>query len=935
MKRHNGSDWMKKAKLAVVVLALSSCTTDAIAQTRNADSVAAGTLRGTVRDDDGERLAGANVLLLGTTIGASTDLDGDYEIDGVPAGTYDVRVSSMGYESQTMPGVAIAAGRTEKLNVELARQSGGASYTLDDFVVTAERILSTDIAIITERMKAITIGDGISAEQISKSPDGTSSDVLKRVTGLSVVDNKFVFIRGITDRYNSTTLNNVSVSSTDTDTDRKSFTFDIVPASLLANTVVVKTATPDLPGDFSGGLVQVNTLDLPPERVFKLSVSSGYDEGTTGDAMLRSQGSDSDWLATDDGIRSLPESDLSGNDLARELPNTWDTDYHKAPLNGSYGLAYGDQFDLGAADGRHTLGLISALTYKNSYEMAEFVDSPSLGGVETYHFEGTRHKYSVLWSGLMNLTYRPTENHRFSIRTNYVQSAKDQVSFSAGNNEQGGYSERTTIEWDERQLFVTQIGGEHSFGRRDIGIDWKIFGSASEASEPDRKNAEFERDAYGNFALKQNYRTWAELSEKSRGARLDLTYPLGDSSVKAGFYYEHRERDYGVDAYYTDTSTIGSPNWGIRIEPIEEIFDGENYGLKKLTFRTMTTFTGEYGAQHDLDCYYAMTNHPFSLWGQPFRVAGGARVEHSKQSVDTQVAIDDPTPLTTVLEKTDALPSINLTYMPTERTNVRLAYAQSVNRPELREMANVLYYDLDNSQNVLGNPDLRRAVIGNYDVRFEFFPSAGEVLALSYFYKNIDDAIEERLIPSPDRYVRTWFNSPKGHNYGWEVEVRKSMGFVSDLMGGFMSGIFGNVTVMGNYTTVESSIEYTHKYTDEGGNIIVEQRTRPMQGQAPWTLNLSVGYTNPDWGTSVSFLYNRIARRLDAVGEERHLDVYEESRDLFDIALTQQLFNLVNLKFTAKNITGADVELTSGPEKATHSLVSHTPSYSLSVGMKF
>ncbi len=922
-------------RLAVFVLALGSCATDALAQSRGDGAVDAGALRGCVRDDDGERLAGANVLLLGTTIGASTDLDGEYEIDGIPEGTYEVRVSAMGYETMITRGVEIRAGEREKLDVELERQSGGASFTLDDFVVTAERVLSTDIAIITERMKAITIGDGISAEQISRSPDGTSSDVLKRVTGLSVVDNKFVFIRGITDRYNSTTLNDVAVSSTDTDTDRKSFTFDIVPASLLANTVVVKTATPDLPGDFSGGLVQVNTLDLPPERVFKVSASGGFDEDTTGGDMLRSLGGDSDWLAVDDGSRSHPGDGLSGNDLARALPNTWDTTTRKAPFNGSYGLAYGDQFDLGQADGRHTLGVISALTYKNSYDSSDFVDSPTLGGVEIYHFEGTKHRYSVLWSGLVNVTYRPTENHSFSVRTNYVQSARDQVSVSGGMSESGDYTTRTTIEWDERELLVTQIGGEHTLGRREVGVDWKVFGSNSEAREPDRKNAEFERDAWGNFALKQNYRTWAELQEMSRGARFDVTYPAGDSSFKAGFYYERREREYGVDAYYTDTSTIGSPNWGILIEPIEEIFDPENYGTKKLTFRTMTTFTGEYDASQDLDCYYAMINHPFSIAGKGLRVAGGARVEHSKQSVESQVAVDDPTPLTTVLEKTDVLPSVNLTYMPTERTNVRLAYAQSVNRPELREMANVLYYDLDNSQNVLGNSNLRRAVIGNYDARLEYFPSAGEVLALSYFYKNIDDAIEERLLPSPDRYVRTWFNSPKGHNYGWELEVRKSLGFVSDLMGGFMNDVFDNVTVMGNYTTVESSIEYTHKYTDEDGNIISEQRTRPMQGQAPWTLNLSVGYSNPEWGTSVSFLYNRIARRLDAVGESRHQDVYEESRDLFDIALTQRLFGFVDAKFTAKNITGADVELTSGPEKATHSLVSHSPSYSLSVGMKF
>ena len=314
---------MSRVRMSAIVLALSLVAAGGGAA--RADD-ATGTLKGTVRDEDnGDRLPGASLLLVGTTTGCSTDLDGEYRIDGIPPGTYEVRVSFMGYETRTVSAVVIEAGETETLDAKLARREGAASYTIDDLVVTADRVLSTDVALITERMKSITIGDGISAERISKSPDGTGSDVLKRVTGLSVLDDKFLYVRGMTDRYSTTWIDGVPTSSTDTDVDRRSFTFDVLPASLLSSAVIVKTATPDLPGDFTGGLVQLNTKDIPTERVLSVSASQGWERDVTGQTMLRTKGGGTDWLGIDDGIRDLPDIPPSGgnyNEIAKALPNT-------------------------------------------------------------------------------------------------------------------------------------------------------------------------------------------------------------------------------------------------------------------------------------------------------------------------------------------------------------------------------------------------------------------------------------------------------------------------------------------------------------------------------------------------------------------------------------------------------------------------------------
>jgi len=909
-----------------------------------------GSLRGTVKDiDSGDRLSGASVLIVGTTIGGSTDLDGDYRIDGIPLGTYKVRFSFMGYVTEAIPAVRIEAGESEKLDVRLRREKGAAaSFTIDDLVVTADRVMSTEVALITERMKAITIGDAISAERISKSPDGSSSDVLKRVTGLSIKDNKFVYVRGITDRYNVTWLDDVTTSSTDTDVDRRSFTFDILPSSLLASAVVVKTATPDLPADFTGGIVRLNTRDIPPGRELKVSVSSSYDETTTGSEFFRTEGGGTDWLGVDDGARELPDFEQSQsnnyNKLARKLPNTWSMREETAPVNGSYSLSYGDRYDLGAEDGNHLVGIVSGVKYSTSYERAEFVESPhDTTGYELYHKEGTKDRYKVVWSGLLNLSYSPNPKHQYSVRALYVRDARDQVSYSEGavsiNSGPGGKS--YTYEWDERTRYSLQLGGDHEFGRGRVSrpkLEWKVFGSKSTASEPDRRQADFQLRADGTHSLGENERAWSDLDEKAGGLRADFTLPVGDTSYKAGAYIEQRRRDYSTDAFYTDASTIRPPNYWIRVAGIDTIFVKENYGARMLTFRTKSSHTGEYEATHRTESYYAMFDHPLRLGRQTVRFAGGARVEHSDQRVEALKREGDEIPVVSGIDATDLFPSASVTYSPLERLNVRLAYFRSVNRPELREMAAIKYHDFNEGVNVQGNPHLKRALVDNYDARIELFPGSDEVLAFSYFYKDIEDAIEMKLIPSSDyNYIRTWFNSPRGTNHGYEVDVTKSLGFLGAPFSGFPRELLEKLTISGNYARVYSAVEYLYewRWQDAEGNWHTgrETRTRPLQGQSPWTLNLALFYKNPESGTSVSVLYNRIARRLYSVSGDPTSDIWQESRDVLDLAFTQKLFSRWEIKLAAKNLLRSDEVKTMGPDKLVHTRETTGTTYSLSIGL--
>jgi hypothetical protein len=886
----------------------------------------AGTLEGQVKDDrTGEVIIGANIRVMGTNLGGTTDLDGKYAIAGLPAGTYSVRIFYGGYAAKVVTGVVVEEEGDARIDIKLeplGDDQGEGATRLEDTYVTAERVRSTYASILSERQKSAVIGDAISADQIARSPDATSGDALKRVTGLSIVDNKFVYVRGVTDRYNTTQLNGVAVTSTDTDVDKKSFSFDLVPASLLANTVVIKSATPNLPGDFSGGLVQLNTLDFPSRRVVAAKVGVGGNEIATGKEKLLAATGSRDWLGKDDGTRARPGG-VEGNELAKALPNNWAMGTENTPVNGELGFALGDRFGLG--DERE-VGYVGSLIYKAGYETEEYEQDPApYFNARTEN--GVRYKSRVLWGGLFNLNFKPWRSHKLSFRNNYNRSAEEKLARAEGDLRGEGKTEpeqEQTIEWDERWLYLGQFDGEHEWeGLGNFGLEWQAHYNESEAKEPDRKIVRYAPDGRGNMLMRENHRSWSELAETGRGLRVDATQPFGDVKIRAGYLQSKRERDFFIE----DWTTVGPTNrrkLAMLALPIEEIFAPENYGGDEFQFEGSSDFTGEYDASHDLSAYYGMLDLPFALAGQHMRITGGARVEDSDQVVNSLPDKSATEPVVAQVDETDVLPSVNFTYRMTGNANIRLGAYKSVNRPEFREMAPVKYFDYDDERNVIGNPNLDRAEITNYDVRTEWFPDIGEVISGSFFYKRFTNAIEEELIPAPDRYVQTWFNSDKAVNWGFELEARKSLGILWDYMDNFIAGV--------NYTWVESKVDYEDSRTiDNDGNTVTETRQRPMQGQAPWLLNLSLMYTEPTIGFNINFLFNKFGRRLDSVGETRDEDVYEESRGVLDVAITQQITDWSKLKFSARDITAEDEVYTVGNGTALHERRNAGTSYSITL----
>jgi len=882
----------------------------------------AGELYGTILDEkSGQELIGANVLIVGGNKGASTDLDGRYRITDVAPGLYEVRFTFMGYSSVTITDVRISSEKPVKLDIGLV--SDAQAFEIEDIVVSADRVLSTNLAILAERRKAATIGDAISADQISRSPDATSGDALRRVTGLTVVDNKYVSVRGVTDRYNGTTLNGVSVTSTDTEVDKKSFSYDLIPSNLLSSTVVVKTATPDMPGDFSGGLVKVNTLEFPTERTIKVSASSSWHDATTGKDFYGSLAAgDRDWLGFGLDSRDKPAA-LEGNELAHALDNNWGFEQRTAPSNQSISLSMGDRWPL--AGGKQELGFLGAFSYKNGYKTHRFHEGPTTlypdgsHHYDGYEYTGDRYVYSVLWGGLVDLNYKFRGHHKLSLKNNFNRSAKEDVIFADGredaNQEPASY---TYTGWNERWLYLGQLGGEHKF--ESLGsqeLEWSFHYSTTTADQPDRKFAAYkgrEDEPEAPWAEYENYRSWNHLDETSRGLKLDWTVPWRQSNFKWGLFSDLREREFWADAYSAEPHPGAWQIYEKRILPIDQIFAPENFGDENTQWVLLeySARTGEYTGKQELLAYYGMIDTDFRLMGQDLRLVTGLRVEDSNQVVET-LSGESGVIKTSSIDKTDVLPSMNLTWIVNESVNVRAAASQSVSRPEFREMSNVSFLDVVRFQNVRGNPDLERALVHNYDLRFEYFPDVGEVAAISFFYKSFEGAIEEQLFTDASRPVRTWFNSPAGTNKGYEIELRKSLSMLSDLPGlGVASGLLDRLSIMANYTNVVSEIEYELYYVADDSTYTFR---RPMQGQSPWSANMGILFNHEKWGTSINLLYNKFGRRLDLVGrnhKQRTDWYYEEPRDLIDLSVSQRIIKGVKFKFSTQNLGNKDVIYTKG-----------------------
>ncbi|MBK7673103.1 MAG: TonB-dependent receptor [bacterium] len=904
-------------------------------------------LKGMVRDlDSKSELIGADVVLLGTDHRTATDIKGRFEFPDLLPGTYELRATYTGYNPRTITNVRVVPGPAAEIMVEL---EGTRAYETDEMVVSGTRVLSTDSALMLSRQQAGVIGDAISAAQISRSPDGNSGDALKRVPGLTVNDGKYVFVRGIGDRYNVTEVNGVQMSGTNVDRDRKSFNFDMVPANLLSNITVIKQATPDLPGDFSGGLVRISTLEFPEGPTTAAGYTIGAISGATGSTLQYDAiRGDTDWLGIDDGGRDFPDAlrdstvtyqnlSLRNPYLARALPNRWTTEGRPAPPRMSFNLSHGNKVRLLGVD----VGFMGAASYGDKADI-EDENEVRIGG-NSIIAGGTTHHTQTTLGGLANIFLR-WGRQRIGFTNLYNRTTDSQITFMSGKDQKT--FEWRTMSWHERYQFVDKIDGSHHLPGPGGGfeLDWQVSYGESHATEPDRRYLAYNLD-FEPKAMDENMRTWTWLDETRRGHGVDLAWsPTNDDlarehnlEIKAGFKRDQRSRTFDSESWYTLRSQSNRFDGALAFLPPDSIFRPENYNEvsdprrgTKWEFVQDTVLSGTYVGNHEIDAWYAMVDLPFSVRQEVMRLTGGARVEDSDQVVySVQNKLFPDVQDTSRIDKRDVLPSVALTWMYDEDTNFRVGYYKSVNRPEFRELAPVLRRDYRTFENQRGNPNLKRARIHNYDVRLEHFPAPGQVLAASAFYKRMSDAIEDTLLTAEaERPTATFTSTPEARNWGFEVEVVRKLDRFA---------VTRHLTFSANYTRVWSEVIFDNPRTLD----VVEQDKRQLQGQAPWSVNLALQWENPKTHTNLGILANRVGRRLDKLSENMFDYVYLEPRTRLDLVGTQQLpksLKSLKLKLAVTDILAKPTIKTSSTETGeqyTYSDVSESTSYSLSVSGKF
>ena len=899
----------------------------------------------------GGALPEAIIRLDGVNKGAASDMDGYYMIEGLSAGEYTLKATYIGYIGQSIK-VSLKSG--ELLTVDLILKPEGT--TTDTVTVEAERSTNNEAALLLRQQKSDKITDGISEQQIKRAPDAVASEVLKRIIGVNIVNDKFVFVRGTSERYNNTTLNGVLLPSTDPD--KKAFSFDIFPSTLLDNIVVSKSFTADQPGNYSGGLVQLQTKDFPDKLTINFSSAAGINTETTfKDGFLTYQAGQTKWLffnsGLDDGNRSLPSGipdiPISGlNNYGKLFRENWSQNKIKAPLNGGFNLSIGHKLNI--LD--NPLGFIFGYSYRNSFsnktiERNEFISDTT----QIIKFRGQSSEYSVNNGGILNLSYKVGDNTRLSFKNTFSITSEDETEYlegwrilvyTIGDEDRKLYRTQFT----ERKLLSSMLSGNHFIKfLRNMSFNWKASYSESTRNEPDLKRAYYRKDFNSDDPYivpittipnpNVGNRFFSRLLDINRNIAFDAELDFIKlrkkdpvSKLKFGGFVLGSDRSFRARSF-DPFLRIGA--FVDLTQPLDVLYSRENIDSMKINYREVTSASDSYNANENLYATYLSFDVPLSK----LRIVAGLRFEYSEQKLRgyDRTSPIVPIPIDVYLKTNDYLPAINFIYTLSDKINIRASFSQTVSRPELRELAPFGFVDYVTDGDFAGNPKLESSHIQNYDLRFEAYPNAGEILALSLFYKNFERPIERVIVPTINAPVPsyTFANAEKGAvNYGIELEARKNLGFINKIL--------KNFSLNANLTFVSSKVNL------EGTSSAANELERRMQGQAPYTLNLGLYYDNFDIGTSINLSFNRSGDKIAEVGRVGFQNVIEEGRSLLDFSATQRLFRNFELKFTAKDILNQDQVFTQNVKKdaTSEELVERVvrrfktgSSYTFSVGYKF
>lgn len=925
---------LKRTALTVLVLFLSIAS---YAQT--------GKISGVVSDKKtGETLIGVSVKIAGTNKGISTDVDGRYAITALASGKYTLQVSYVGYSTKEISDVDVTGGKAVTLNVILEESS---AQKLNDVVIRATFKQESVNSLYAKQKNSAVISDGVSSDQIKKSPDRNTSDVLKRVSGATVQDNKFVVIRGLSDRYNNATLDGSSLPSTEPN--RKAFSFDIVPSNLVDNLIISKTATPDLPADFTGGAIQISTKDIPENNFISFGVGAGYNTESTFKDFKSGARNVTDYFGFDNGNKALPNNFPSRTRISagltsteqisamRSLSQDWKIYNNTALPTQNY------QFTLGRVkefkESTNKFGALFSVTYRN----AQTINNDVIRDYVNYDYRDNIYRFSTSIGAIANFAYTYGKS-KITFKNIYNRAYDDSYLTRDGfNSDRGRDIKFFAFDLMQKQLFKSTVEGNHALGENNSKFNWSLSYANIINDQPDQKKISYQRNpadagtadylytASTGTLSKENSRLFSKLNEDNFSGGVNYTLPLKMFSqlatFKTGLSSIYRDRTF--DARFVGfRANPGAPDAAlISQRPLSTLYgiDAINSGAYSLD--DISADADSYNAHSLTNAGYLMLDNKF---GEKSRLVWGVRVEQFNVVLDAKV----PSPQTSVNDNyVDVLPSANYTYSLTPKINLRASYYRTLARPEFRELSSAAIYDYELLALQQGNPNLKEAKIDNADLRFEFFPEAGQILSVSGFYKKFHNAIESYNQDAGSTRIITYINSDKVDVYGVEFEFRKSLDFISK------TDFLKKTTFYTNLSLIKS------KVVTANTGINLKQTDRPMVGQAPYIINAGLQHNFLNDKLSFNALYNRVGRRLIVAGGVLFPEIWEVPRDVIDLQLAMKVLkNKGELKFNAgdilnnRNTQYYDIDLNKNYNRASDETISsYKPgsNYSLSFSYTF
>lgn len=884
-----------------------------------------GIIAGKVVDSRNEPLPGVTIMVEGKG-GTVTQVDGSYTIK-LPPGKYVLTFRYISYNTQKVTDIIVKEKQLTPLNVLMTSSSSA----LKEVVITGNYQKASVEGLYALQKNNAAVSDGISAEQIRVTPDNNAAQVLKRVNGITVQDDKFVTVRGLSERYNNVILNGANLPSTEPN--RRNFSFDVIPSALIDNIIVNKTATPDMPAEFAGGLVQVNTRSIPEKNFLSITLGTGVNTNSTGKSMYGTKRGGNDYLGFDDGTRGWWNKKWSNEEyrkylgagdqenrsrMERAIPNNWGLrEYQYSPVQ-NYQLIFGRKIDM--KDKISSLGVTLAATYRHE----EGVVNETRYFPTYYIYDSARtYNFNTALGGVANIGFQ-TKGHKIAFKNLYNRRFSNESSAYYGTNWDRGdgpvkyYIDVTLI----NSIWQNRLEGEHLLGKH-LKFDWSADNIVLDRDQPDTRASNGRtnkgpKDQYRNYNLNDGSSGIlsdgitifnSKLKEKRKNVVGNFTIPFkiggAAQNLKAGYAGTFRHADnksLALRTYYDPAAN--TPAAMARID--SAVFGKADYELHTPEFFQpgmlqyqpsgigRQGFAGDdYTGKQTIHAAYLMTDLKFL---KHFRFIGGARMEQSAmelQGISYNYRTGLPRDTTVKYSKTDWLPSFNLVYSLNDRMNIRAAYSQTLARADFRERAPYIYYEFKERSSYKGAIGLKDAKIANWDIRYEYYPAPGEVISLSAFYKKFNDPVE--LIGDFSSGNATgifyYFNLQSSTSKGFELDLRKSLGFIQP-----RSKWLKQIYVSANASWMEANVRYNTSELLNAANGVTgrndtalapDSRNRPLQGLSPYVLNGSIGYFGDVIGLNIA--YNRYGPRILVGGYQAWDDQYENPRDVIDVQISANL----------------------------------------------